>query len=571
MTSTSIQDVAPTSLTKRQEAASKDIGSKITLEDDEFAPFQSPCISEVPQTWSSSVPLRETYISSDNASSAPKESVLDVEAWLQPTIVTPELPRKVPPENTISVPVSEDISDDFDDFQTAVIPSAFDQQNKGDGDGKNELSSISDNLVKQSNHCDFDDFQNAVIPSAFEQHNKECHSHSINKPSCSHNRNDKVIIVSDKSQGSEINIPKPEISMPEVEDDDFTDFQFSTPVSNSSSLGSIQPSPMSMCDNFIQKQSPIIPVYKAPKPIHEVSKPLYEPVKPTTEPLKPILEPLKPVPAYSSPSQPAAHINWPDPGITEEELRKFDEVFKQPATAKARHPVKVTAEPKKKDRAPEKSPTNDDEEWTDFISVKKNSPVHKLKTQERDRMASPDLPLSVFNLGSIQPAKQPIPVITPQGLVQTKLSTNSLNMSPKTSVRSNIITPKPTYQMPPSIISQQFASQAYSFNKYGGNTTNHNQKSFDDDDWGEFVSNPLPSQSASNGFPQPRPHSSQHSSWTNSSPNIITNPRHFVQNGNSASRKVPLNDIKKSAVQNLILPELDFVAPKARTSTSKKK
>lgn len=64
----------------------------------------------------------------------------------------------------------------------------------------------------------------------------------------------------------------------------------------------------------------------------------------------------------------------------------------------------------------------------------------------------------------------------------------------------------------------------------------------------------------------------QSTSWINGHPNIITNPRHFIQS--TSDKKLSVSNVttsKKNIVPNLVLPELDFVAPKNRISVTKKK
>lgn len=62
------------------------------------------------------------------------------------------------------------------------------------------------------------------------------------------------------------------------------------------------------------------------------------------------------------------------------------------------------------------------------------------------------------------------------------------------------------------------------------------------------------------------------SSFVKSSPNIITNPRHYMQSGSDVNKRASnVTTTKKNMVPNLVLPELDFVAPKTRTSVTRKK
>ncbi|CAH1955323.1 unnamed protein product [Acanthoscelides obtectus] len=564
---------------------------------EDFTSYQSTPMPQVSDTWSKQVPLRETYISSSDNHEVVPEVPLNVEAWLQPTIVTPELPRK-------QIDAEEDV--------------IVEKEEPGKGFMDLEECDVS-NEVRED----------AVATSVLSKAELSIFD-SLSK-------SEDIITTSNESSPERVRGKVPEnlqepIASLSNEEDEFTDFQFSVPVSEIS-----QP-PRSLT------------------PIVEPLKPVFEPSKPTVGLLKPVLEPLKPVPIASNVSSKAVptQINWPDPGITEEELKKFDEVFSQPAlqnqpeptkliqpeiiksvqpdsirslhpevvkqtqpnitksgsteivrpmqsdVMKPRHPeatdtiqrevsrsvlpevirpvhaeiMKPLQQTVMKPRYPEvtkpmqpdvmkavqlgnvkpqkQSNSFDDDEWTDFMSVQKPSPVHKMKTSSREQTSSPDLTLSVFNLGNIQPSRPPVPVITPTGLVQTKLSSNlnQVPMSPKSTPKNNVVIPQSAYHAPlPSIISHQFASQAYSFRNIGQPT---NQNAAEDDEWGDFVS----AQTVANGWPSTN-HSSQQNQFNN----------HNVQQ----SQFKMVTPQVKSSVSNLVLPELDFVAPKGRTYNSRNK
>lgn len=66
--------------------------------------------------------------------------------------------------------------------------------------------------------------------------------------------------------------------------------------------------------------------------------------------------------------------------------------------------------------------------------------------------------------------------------------------------------------------------------------------------------------------------SNQSTSWTKTPPNIITNPRHYIQSASDINKSASnVTTTKKNMVPNLVLPELEFVAPKNRISVVKKK
>nr|CAH7768263.1 unnamed protein product [Callosobruchus chinensis] len=477
---------------------------------EDFTSYQSTPMPQVPDAWSKQVPLRETYISSSDNHEVVPEVPLNVEAWLQPTIVTPELPRKeIGTDEDIIVQKEEQVKGDID-------PEEFDMNSEVREDVEVAMS-----VLSKAELSIFD---------------------SLSK-------SEDIITSSNGSSPERVVSKNPGIIQNTVEslaneEDEFTDFQFS------------------------------IPVAEPPRP---------------TKPLTPILEPLKPIPVTSNLASNTipAQINWPDPGITDEELKKFDEVFTQPVQQKKSEPTKPTqleivgsvqpevtkpvqpeamkavrpevirpahlgilrpvqpetTKPAQLDSKLHKQPNSfEDDEWTDFMSVQKRSPVHKVKASGREQTASPDLTLSVFNLGNIQPTRPPVPVITPKGLMQTKLSSNlnQVPMSPKSTPKNNIVIPQSSYHAPqPSIISHQFASHAYGFSN---NLQSTNQTvAAEEDEWGDFVS----ASSVANGWPTANHHAAQQNQFKKAS--------------------------MKSSVSNLVLPELDFVAPKGRTYNTRNK
>lgn len=305
-----------------------------------------------------------------------------------------------------------------------------------------------------------------------------------------------------------------------------------------------------------------------------------ETVTPQLQCLQPTpAEPLKPVVVHTTASatlQIPAKIEWPEPGITEDDIQTIELTYVKQS------PVKKT---QIKDENVSKKSTIEDDDWTDFIS-------HKETKTSPEKMQN-NLQLSVFNLENIQPIKPPVPVITPQGLIQTKLSSsgtiNPLTNSPVHSHRpqQKQLTVKPPDGYQPSIISQQFLDSTnqnhstanislsnYNLHPSYGHSdsfclssakrsTNSSSSACDDDDWTDFISSqPVPQQ--------------QSLSFT---PNIIANPnrydplREFRLNGDVLSSSGSSNGNKKvtkSSVPNITnLPDLDFVITKNRTFTKK--
>lgn len=299
-------------------------------------------------------------------------------------------------------------------------------------------------------------------------------------------------------------------------------------------------------------------------------------------------EPLKPVVVHSVATatvQLPAKIEWPEPGITEDDIHTIELTYVKPQTKEVE--VKQEKLPETTKTVPKKASVEDDD-WTDFIS-------HKEATKTSPEKVQNDLQLSVFNLGNIQPIKPPVPVITPQGLLQTKLSSSGtispLMGSPVHSHRpqQKQLTVRPPDGYQPSIISQQFSKQFLdsstsqthsniSLSNYNlhpssfghsdsvfvpntNHTTNNNSSSAcDDDDWTDFISSqPIPQQ--------------QSLSFT---PNIIANPnrydplREFRLNGDVLNSSGSRKATQKSSVPSVTtLPDLDFVIAKNRTFTKK--
>ncbi|XP_022911774.1 putative uncharacterized protein DDB_G0282499 isoform X2 [Onthophagus taurus] len=206
-----------------------------------------------------------------------------------------------------------------------------------------------------------------------------------------------------------------------------------------------------------------------------------------------------------------------------------------------------------------------DDEWTDFVS---NQEPLKPSFQQ----------LSVPQLSQLQPPKQPIPVITPMGLIQTKIPSNTTSLRPHQQQHSQILSSHKNVHQQPLTISQQYQNHLNGpiFPKLAQNIylPNHFQpaklnlepyQSFgdktatnDDDDWTEFVSSaPVQQQQ----FHDVGKIQQRNGGFT---PNIITNPGHFdinygvgkTQNNVSSSKNIP----SISA-----LPELDFAASKNKS------
>lgn len=496
------RDVPP--LTTEEAVGINLVKPEIHINDDSVLQKDNLCISEfatnVPSfnvaefsnntqfthNWANTAPLRETHISNKNT---------DIDnLWIDPLIEMGKQQAVISSSNEKSG--KDDISeeDDFDEFQTAPVQVTLEWSKK---------------ILPET----------AINNVSTESHSQELAESKQPLDNYGSDINVTKSVFSDKS-GSNLKhknnlLSKKIFKQKASEDDEFTEFQSSVPVSLSNHISD---STVSNTTVNLRSISSVLP-----------------------------LEPLKPVPIYQTSNDlGAAQINWPDPGITEHEIKKFEDIFSTPTilteklTPQVEHKIlkseikqdnsevmwsdftisKSSENPRKNEvsltpayspvenmskivhNIPIKSRENsnkvwsdfitsktencgqttqksksissnrkpqsmEDDEWSDFVSAKKPSPVHKVVGREMERTSSPDLTLSVFNLSTIQPTKQPIPVITPQGLVQTKLSANTLNTSPKLQQKNTKQYFQSVQTVPiitPSIISNQYVSQAYNMN-----------------------------------------------------------------------------------------------------------
>lgn len=337
-----------------------------------------------------------------------------------------------------------------------------------------------------------------------------------------------------------------------------------------------------------------------PKPeiSESIPKPnLLTPLQPVSVPL----EPLKPTVVPSTNANIPTKIEWPDPGLNDDDIQNIELAFVAKPVAVETNSDKILPIETKNNNVGfmvkkegnkqssskvenSKKPTPDDDDWSDFVS----------NTQP----ARPqNLQLSVLDLNNLQPVKPPVPVITPHGLMQTKNSNiyiPPLLQTSGTNVRISqrpLMQPTDNYQ--PSIISNQFSKEFFGNSNPNRQSNNHfitnncvfntaspvtfSDMSFgnksekkvasnDDDDWTDFIS----SQPA-----VPPKTSVQQSASFSASPNIVNNPGHFnPMSGYSSevlSRTVKNAPTKKNMVSSISsLPDLDFVISKNRTFSSKK-
>ncbi|XP_045460753.1 uncharacterized protein LOC123671111 [Harmonia axyridis] len=297
------------------------------------------------------------------------------------------------------------------------------------------------------------------------------------------------------------------------------------------------------------------------------------------EPLKPSI--LQPEPVQSN----ALKIEWPEPGLDESEINRIvNGVCRKNSTNEN---VETTNNVQTiDDNSKQPIQHNDQDEWSDFMSVKQS-----FKT----RTSTPDLPLSVFNLGSIQPNKVSAPYVAPNGVVHSPSKTPTISF-PVVNRNSQNNTQQYSHQRP--FITSQAFNALYSTSNYevplpstsiGGKTIDqidvnsgknvglnfpqneginytiqHNTPSSishrieEDDDWGDFVSAPntISQSNSSANFFQP-------STYMNSNFGFI-----------SKSATIPKTSTKSNVVHqdknNLhilsTMPDLDFVSSKSRST-----
>ncbi|GJQ76377.1 hypothetical protein Trydic_g2095 [Trypoxylus dichotomus] len=398
--------------------------------------------------------------------------------------------------------------------------------------------------------------------------------------------------------------------------------------------------------------------------------------------LQPVLEPLKPtIVSSNNNAQIATQINWPDPGITDDEILNIElsysrkdvpsleetkiqeggvevphNIITQPIQECSNKPIHPCSFPVLKSANKHNSTGNthadyqklkensnimdskqtkpsgvlsttkksiepvpisntsgriqDEEDWSDFVcNPEPMKPVLQPKIIGSEKLQKPELRLSVPHLSQLQQPKKPIPVITPQGLIQTRIPSNISNLSnlnvqqPPYVFQRNQAATRDTFR--PSIISHQYQNHmnGSSFRKtangfYNGlipqqvnqalptpNIGKLNSTS-DDDDWTDFISSPPVQPAKKHGANIPMANASRTNVINNSTvtiPNIIANPVHInygmhpnKSNFGAYTRTVrkPSNSVNLGSQATTIpsisaLPDLDFIAPKNKTFTKK--
>lgn len=305
----------------------------------------------------------------------------------------------------------------------------------------------------------------------------------------------------------------------EVEEDEFTDFQ----------TGNIQQTPIpEMQELKIEQESKV--KNHSLNTVEKLSE--HQSTLQPTESLSIIPEPLQPsiLQPMKVENTPAA-INWPNPGVTDEELHRFDMFFK-PTTSNTISNSKVSSE------------VAEEDDWSDFISNQTTQPS--------------------TNQGNMH--------------VATRKEVPDARCPKKEQVLVKPAVPFSQNGFTTSFVSNQYV------------VLNHIPTKTDDaeDEWSDFVSSQPPPESPSrvpkpsipklnldwNGPPQ-------FTSWSASiTPNIITNPVSFesfqsfasldtdLLKNRTTNKRNPSVVIqpKKNTVPSIsTIPDLEFIAPKNRT------
>ncbi|KAF5292934.1 hypothetical protein FQA39_LY13814 [Lamprigera yunnana] len=355
-------------------------------------------------------------------------------------------------------------------------------------------------------------------------------------------------------------LPRKEVTLnKQVKDDEFSDFQTGnvpeTKQENVQTDDSKPAEPMRLLNTQLY---PILPKYTqsssvlpsisqsissqfvSPQPLTTNSSLLQTPI-PSVQPLSVQMLPLVPEPLHPVILKPVkientpTTINWPNPGVTDEELERFDLFFK---------PNPIDSE------SCIKSSTNnvkaDEDDWSDFIS---NQTKHSSLNENNKQ--SP--------LGNIKP--------------------NTLCSKKEESL---VISPLP---LPKNGIQTSFVSNQYVMLNHLPSKTEEVE-----DEWSDFVSSqPLtvPESHSQRSRPSiPKLNLDwngppQFTSWSASmTPNIITNPVSFesfqgflpldadLLKKRTHNKKNPgvVIQPKKSTVSSIAtVPDLEFIAPKNRT------
>ncbi|XP_044745063.1 WASH complex subunit 2 [Coccinella septempunctata] len=319
-------------------------------------------------------------------------------------------------------------------------------------------------------------------------------------------------------------------------------------------------------------------------------------VEPTLlEPLKPSV--LKPEKMKNQPVK----IEWPEPGLDEEEINRIVNGVRRKSSTSEN--VKKKANNTGVAQINTKKPVDkgDQEDWSDFMCVKE-----PLKT----RTSTPDLPLSVFNLGSIQSNRVSAPYVAPNGVVHSPSKTPSISF-PVVNRNSQNTTHQSSHEQP--FITSQAFNALYSNSKNNmllpnthigktGDMRSNNQffhsdkANFDfncsennisisfpqngdinhrvqqhipssithsnaeDDDWGDFVSAPstISQSNSSANFFQPSSYMRTNLGFSGKSVPI--------QKSFSVSKNTVVRQEKNNLPIISTMPDLDFVSPKSRNS-----
>lgn len=233
-------------------------------------------------------------------------------------------------------------------------------------------------------------------------------------------------------------LPRKTIEITEtIEDDDFNEFQMSTPQ--------------------IENPSPVASV----------------------EPLKP-LEPLKPIVLETQSSNLPTQINWPEPGIVSDDLQEFEFSFKSAKTDSQPENIEpetsnVTVEvltsrpvvPPEQKQTKLQSSASEEDDWSDFVCAQ-NSSQSEIKSPSRMNLPKALVPQNTFSLFANSQLELSVPNLQNTQLTKTSvlpptfmpnLSPTKTNSQPSTqqiAAQQIGFGYQPPYQIPLQTISTPF-------------------------------------------------------------------------------------------------------------------
>ena len=572
-----------------QECEDKHLSENSFQVDDDFDDFASYTAAQGPDTVSNWMERNKSSPEEDKCvhNQGARKDVLggcSEPGWPRPTILTPDLPRKGQ---------SFECDDDFTEFQTATV---FDVPNLL-GNGTCSNSDVSQtNFVTNTSRVDDktinvvgDNAKRTDVVSNYGNVTNSFPGNSVLEPL----KPVKVGVIRVETGPAQINWPNPGITDDDIEHIELT---YSNKKNDSLKTNNSEESTVNVSSNRAVNETVATNVTST------------RCVLPTTT------EKARVTPGETFSVQPSGLL-------VASETKQFSSMFKRENLFRkssvsidgAPVPVQAKVESRKN------VSNSDEDDWSDFVGVSVPAESNNVRhhhfhgSNEPERTSTPELSLSVPHLSRLQPPKHPIPVITPQGLIQTKIPSNAYGrgvnyfhrpMAASSRVPSQASTISSQYQSHvirtsrPNNLFVNGVRPVHNF-KYVGGSTNEtvrklddiprNGRRLDDDDWTDFVSSPPVRGTIRNGHVDTRTRLQNSVPWfgawpTNSAPtnivtpNIITNPGHYdslktylPQNGPVHRRtNAGSTHARKATIPSIsALPDLAFVGPKGHGFTKK--